>query len=141
MIHRKIEHEEKVKPCRNFSGGKCDFRDDECWYLHRESFQEKSLTKFTCSICEQVFVNRSEFMQHRKRNHVLAVAYCNKATSGNCIFGQENCWFQHGEKNKNKEKPNGSLYKDEIIRKIFDMMESFTQRIVEVEKTTKDMNK
>ena len=31
MIHRKIEHEHKVKPCRNFSGGGCDLKDEDCW--------------------------------------------------------------------------------------------------------------
>lgn len=145
MIHRKIEHEHKVKPCRNFSGGGCDLKDEDCWYIHiRSSCQEKPLTTFTCNICEKVFVNRREFMCHRKKQHVQAVPYCNKASSGKCIFGNENCWFQHNEikkseENENNEKTNQNLYNDEIIRKMFDMMESFTHRIVEMEKKTKDI--
>ena len=42
--------------------------------------------------------------------------------------------------NENKEKINNSLYNDEIIRKIFDMMESFAHRIVDIEKKTNDKN-
>jgi hypothetical protein len=37
-------------------------------------------------------------------------------------------------------KENGELYNNEIIRKIFDMMESFAQRIVDMEKKTNDIN-
>ena len=40
------------------------------------------------------------------------------------------------KENENIEKPNGNLYNDEIIRKIFDMMENFTDRIVQVENKT-----
>ena len=85
-----------------------------------------------------------------KKGNVLAVAHCNKARSGNCLFGEKHCWFQHGEINKshenenneneNNEKTNGELYNDEIIRKIFDMMESFAHRIVDIEKKTNDNN-
>ena len=32
MIHRKIEHEQKVQLCRNFSGGGCDFKDEDCTF-------------------------------------------------------------------------------------------------------------
>ena len=77
-------------------------------------------------------------MQHRKKEHVRAIPHCNNASSGKCLFGAENCWFQHSEIDKrneheNNEKTNGNLYNDEIIRKIFDMMENFTQRIVDIE--------
>ena len=30
MIQRKIEHTEKVKPCRNCPGGGCDLKDEDC---------------------------------------------------------------------------------------------------------------
>jgi hypothetical protein len=57
---------------------------------------------FKCSFCEKVFGNRRECMHHRKREHVEAVSHCNKASSGNCLFGEENCGFQQGEMNKNE---------------------------------------
>jgi hypothetical protein len=145
IVHRKIEPEEKVKPCRIFSEGGFDFEDEDCWYIHSQSCQEKPLTMFTSSICEKVFGNRRECMSHRKRKHVQAVSHCNKASSGNCIFGEGNYWFLHGEKNKsyeneNKENANGNIYNDEMIRKIFDMMDSFTHKIVDIERKTYDIN-
>jgi hypothetical protein len=52
-----------------------------------------------------------------------------------CIFGDANGWFQHKEIKKYEENENNennkNLYKDEIIRKMFDVMENFTHRIVE----------
>ena len=53
-------------------------------------------------------------------------------TSGTCKYGSENCWFNHGDsinssKNENKEKLNDN---EEVIEKIFKMMEKFTEQIM-----------
>ena len=63
----------------------------------------------------------------------MSVAICNKGSSGECIFGKENCWFQHSEmdkangngieNNENEDDRNGNLYNNELIKQIFDMME------------------
>ena len=109
MIHRKIEHEQKVKPCRNFSGGGCELKDEDCWYLHSDSScQEKTLTLFTCHLCDKVFESRRDFMHHRKKEHVRAIPHCNNANSGKCLFGAENCWFQHSEIDKRNEHENNA---------------------------------
>ena len=49
-------------------------------------------------------------------------------------YGSENCWFKHGDsanddKNDNNEKLNGN---EEVIEKIFQMMEKFTKQIMEI---------
>ena len=54
--------------------------------------------------------------------------------SGTCKYGTENCWFNHGErentsKNEINEKLNGN---EELIEKIFQMMEKISQQIVEM---------
>ena len=50
------------------------------------------------------------------------------------MYGSENCWFKHGDsansdKNDKNEKLNAN---EEVIEKIFQMMEKFTKQIVEI---------
>ena len=84
--------------------------------------------------CEQVFDNRYKFMHHRKLEHEQTVPHCKKASSWTCWFGSRKCWFLHEKdtlnQNGNEEKLNGKKYNEEVIQKIFDMMETFTTRIV-----------
>lgn len=39
MRHRKREHPESARMCREFENGGCDKDDDNCWFLHKEDFQ------------------------------------------------------------------------------------------------------
>ena len=49
-----------------------------------------------------------------------------------CWYGHEKCWFQHDDiENTENEKSTNK----EITSKLFDMMETFTQRIINIEKT------
>ena len=47
------------------------------------------------------------------------------------IYGAGKCWFQHSE---NEHKENNQNQKCEITSKLFDMMETFTDRIMKIEK-------
>ena len=54
--------------------------------------------------------------------------------SETCKYGSKNCWFNHGEgeistMNENDKKLNDDT---EVIEKIFQMMEKFTQQIVKM---------
>ena len=40
MIHRKIEHERKVKKCKNETNGKCPYGSKFCWYNHTDITKE-----------------------------------------------------------------------------------------------------
>ena len=58
--------------------------------------------------------------------------------SETCKYGSKNCWFNHSEgetstMNENDKKLNDDT---EVIEKIFQMMEKFTQQIVKM----KEMN-
>ena len=84
-------------------------------------------------------------MHHRKKEHVQSVPDFKKASSGTCWFGDKNCWFLHKpvhktNENKNNENHDGNLYNQEIIRKIFNILETFTHRIMQLEHTSEVRN-
>ena len=51
-------------------------------------------------------------------------------------FGRMKCWFNHEEyesSNDIRNEENATNVNQEVIDKIFDMMENFTKRIIEIE--------
>ena len=134
MIHRKKHHEERVSQCSFFIEGKCT-HGDECWYSHK-SDSRKVLTEFKCKTCEEVFKFKSEFMKHRRAKHIESVPLCRDASNGRCQFGKIKCWFNHEEDdfaNETRYEENGININQEVIDKIFDMMENVTKRIMMIE--------
>ena len=129
MIHRKKAHEERVSQCSLFLEGKCTF-GEECWYSHKNN-SRKTLAEYKCKICEKVFKVKSEFMKHRRNEHIESVPLCRDASNGTCHFGNMKCWFNHEDVENLNE--NGNNVNQEVVDKIFDMMENFTQRILEIE--------
>ena len=77
-------------------------------------------------------------MRHRKREHIQEVPQCTKSTNGTCWFSAKTCWFHHEEierlnDNGNDDKVQNNIYNEEMIGKMFNMMEVFTQRILKLE--------
>ena len=144
MKHRKRNHPEKVNSCLHFFGGGCDRGADTCWYSHKSTSASRAidLPEFKCNNCDKVFVNKFEYIHNRKVDHKESVPYCKKGMGGTCWFGPKNCWFQHEERKItneneiNEKEMNQAIMNtnQEVIEKIFDMMEKFTQRILIIEK-------
>ena len=129
MKHRKEAHEEKVNQCSFFLKGNC-VHGNQWWYSHKND--SKSVPEYRCRICETVFSVRFEFMQH----HLETVPTCRDAFSGTCQFGRVKCWFNHDEtdsSNANRNTENANNVNQEVLDKMFNMMENFTQRIMELE--------
>ena len=74
-------------------------------------------------------------MYHNKENHKNNISECKQSRSGTCWFGDEKCWFNHTSNDENSEKINDKELSEnqEIIDKIFSMMENFTKRIMKIE--------
>ena len=139
MEHRKEAHIEKVKPCSYFIEGKCDF-DDECWYVHCSTGSGHEKKEFICRVCDKRFTNKNDFMQHRTKEHVQNVFFCKNALKGTCRFGAKKCWFNHSDNeitytsgNENENGENLQNMNQEMMEKLFEMMEKFTQRIIQIE--------
>ena len=128
MVHKKREHTEKVAICWNFSTGNCEFGDENCWFLHTG----RSEYKFECTSCDKKFANKDKFLHHRKNQHKESVQNCRNMVSDTCKYGNEKCWFNHGDSIDTTEDENNKKVNEEVIEKIFQMMEKFTQQIVEI---------
>ena len=56
-----------------------------------------------CNICEEKFGTIRDLMRHKKKQHCDRVAVCWKFESGNCIYGDTDCWFRHCQPEKDTE--------------------------------------
>ena len=133
MVHRKKAHVEKVRICKFFAEGHCE-RASDCWFRHDKT-AETDAKEFKCSLCDKSFKIRYDFMHHRKNAHPEIVPEC-KDSYGTCKIGVTKCWFIHND----REMDNGNYIienthdkNQEMIEKLFDMVEKFTERIVHLE--------
>ena len=129
MGHKKKEHSEKVDICWNFATGKCEFGADLCWFLHTNSSKSSEID---CNICGKVFTTRNQFLNHKKMEHVTSVQQCKHEKRNSCPYGAKKCWYLHSLPENNGI----NNVNQEVIEKIFNMMEQFTKRILTLENQT-----
>jgi hypothetical protein len=135
MVHRKIDHEEKVGKCRSFSSGNCIYGTNECWWRHERNLELRD-SEHSCGVCDENFNDRSKLMLHRKNKHTETVRACSHAMNGSCHFGSNKCWFLHEDLstiNTNEKSEKLDKSDKEVMEKMFDMMEKFSERIVQLE--------
>ena len=75
MYHKKKDYSEKVATLWNFSSGKCDYPDEECWFNHSLTEKHGAL-QLTCSFCDKAFHVLPELLKHRKKEHKDLFAPC-----------------------------------------------------------------
>ena len=63
---------------------------------HTQKGEIKQKHGLQCKFCEECFESKRELMEHRKKEHTERVSVCWKFTSGQCEYGIEKCWFNHG---------------------------------------------
>ena len=138
MRHRKIQHPETIRTCRFFVQGSCDFPDSVCWFDHTlsdkkiETSSTQTLKEYKCGFCHETFVNKNLFMKHRKRFHNENIQPCRDIQHGSCIYGEELCWFKHGNEIQTAQ---AEIQECEptMMSRLFDMMEQFGQRMNNIE--------
>ena len=82
MKHKKEEHTEKVDICWQYLGGKCEFEEEKCWFLHKD----KNISEFECTSCDKKFAVLTKLLHHRKNHHLDSVPTCRYMTSGTQIW-------------------------------------------------------
>ena len=135
-LHKKEVHSEKVSSCWNFSAGTCDFGDENCWFIHSNAKDQQKPAEYNCKLCDKVLANLSEYLRHRKRKHENTIPTCKNFLDRTCIYGNDNCWFKHGDNECEKE--SNINENNEIIKGIFKMMEKLTERIFQIEMKHKE---
>ena len=112
MNHRRDTHPERRRRCRNDLNGSCSYETNECWWKHKDSPQVATNLKEKteeCTICEEMFLTKSEVMMHKKSQHEESVPVCYKLKEGKCDYPPNRCWYRHfagGEKLEGSKKNN-----------------------------------
>ena len=79
-------------------------------------------------------------MSHRKREHLSRVRQCKNEQNGNCLHGSTFCWYKHTDVQKENDNIIINENDDETndaMKKLFNMMENFAQRLIDIEKLTR----
>ena len=130
MKHKKMKHREKVENCQNYNNGGCPFEDIRCWFLHL-----KSDDTFRCTICDQTFPSKSNFMTHRRQHHNETVQICKKGEK--CIY-KSACWYRHEE----RENPKSDEINEEneenikLINKLINKVKELSDKVEKLERMT-----
>lgn len=136
MAHRKLKHCSSLKTCTYFLRGICDFGQD-CWFGHIQSDQgshsPNTLKEYNCGFCGKIFENKKKFMEHRKNEHINNVKECDKNKNASCEFGENMCWYKHEKDIQNTESEIGGVKTVDLVKRLFDMMESFAERMRNIE--------
>ena len=86
-----MKHPHTIRTCRFFLEGICDFPDNVCWFNHTDdktnNLVPQTLKQFKCGICAKDFKTKSDFMRHRKREHIEHVSAFRDYPYGCCRFG------------------------------------------------------
>ena len=137
--HNKIRHAENVSICWNFLSGFCPYADSFCWFAHKKPEVTMAQYSLKCSICDSTFNSRSEFLKHRKLMHIDLVPECNNIKEGGCRYGDKNCWFKHHSEayHTTKQNEGESMEYNEVVKKLFDIVEKVTERLATLENSNK----
>ena len=87
----------------DFNCGVCIFQTsmEECLFHHMEIEHDVSINRKPeyekCSVCLQIFSDKSEMMYHLKLMHEEMVLPCKYFIQGTCMFSDDTCWNSHKE--------------------------------------------
>ena len=81
------------------------------------------------NLCDNEFRCKSELKKHKKQKHGHFVQLCRNEENEKCIYGSGGCWFRH----ENSEGGKSITEQNEVIQKVFGMLEKMTERILHLE--------
>ena len=164
MEHRKVVHPSRRK-CRNFPAS-CT-HGNKCWYVHNEpepmeidetvDAKDTRSWNFKCNVCGYEFLERNDFMEHKRSNHPEINLTCQNFLKGVCQRSDESCWFIHrsepkkpeaGTKNKKSESKSQAPVFQEVpadpfppnqLTAVLKMVASLCQKVENMEKVIQEM--
>lgn len=110
-----VEEMETSTPCKDFTCEECDFQGNTGSELQKHIVLANRITPghrpnrnlnkedlgvlLKCRGCEQLYCNKQDLMDHRKKHHRDIVRKCRNYLNGNCPYSDVECWFSHGTGN------------------------------------------
>ena len=67
-----------------------------------DSIPEENKWNFKCDLCEETFINRKDFLFHKKKKHSSTILQCEKFLKGECSRADDMCWFIHSRTSNDK---------------------------------------
>ena len=135
MNHRKKQHTDKLANCWKFAVGTCQY-GSHCWFKHWENEEEPREIK--CNLCEKLFTTLSDFHTHKKQKHKQSVQICRNSNNGKCRYGVQFCWFNYEISNEEVNSNERINDKQEVLEKLFGMVEKVTERVINIENDRKE---
>ena len=93
------------------------------------NFSPQTLKEYKCGICEKVLHHKTDFMNHRKKEHAQFVPECREYMNGACRYEKNGWWFRHCD----VEPAEMQAAEPAMMDRLFKMMEHFTERINNIE--------
>ena len=110
---------------------KCDFPESVCWFVHSKSSTDispQTLKEYKCGLCGKIFQNKNDFMHHRKQDHRQFISKCRDHVNGSCRRESSVCWYIHEDSNVSPDNE-----PSDMMTRLFEMMEKFTERMEQIE--------
>jgi hypothetical protein len=101
--------------------------------------QSRPLEEFKCALCVSKFTSKFDLMSHERKNMGKKSHNVKNERNGFCQYGPKFCWFIHTDLDKISENDSENVNQNdtkEIIKKLFDMMEHFARRLLEIENSS-----
>ena len=73
-----------------------------------------------------------DLQHHKKNENIMSVSLCRNESKNTCWYWADKCWFRHIETYSCNQQ-NVLNQNQEITAKVFDLMETFTQMILQIE--------
>ena len=74
-----------------------------------------------------------KLLRHKKQEHGHLVEMCRNWENGKCVYESRNCLFRHEIGEKTIESDKSTNEQNEVIEKLFRMLEKMTERILQIE--------
>ena len=110
-----VEEMETSTPCKDFTCEECDFQGNTGPELQKHVILANRITPghrpnrnlnkedlgvlLKCRGCEQLYCNKQDLMDHRKKHHRAIVRKCRNYLNGDCPYSDVECWFSHSPDN------------------------------------------
>ena len=80
------------------------------------------------------YLRERRFLWNIENQNILKIFSLQRKQNDACVYGSQKCWFKHQSEEQNViDDKIGGIKTVELVKRLFDMMEAFAERISHVE--------